>query len=74
VNKPTFQEPSLFLSLGNYPLMMGTEIVIEMFYSPFNHLTWLLASENFIEFSSYESFRFYMVMNFMFMGLCIFIY
>jgi len=63
VKKPTFQEPYLFLSLGNYPLMMGTQMVLEMFYSPFIHLMWLLASESFIEFSCLESFRFYMVMN-----------
>jgi len=43
--------------------MMGTEMVLEMFYSPFNHLTWLLASESFIEFSCHENFRYYMVMN-----------
>jgi hypothetical protein len=63
VNKLTFQKTTLFLSLGNCPLMIGTEMVFKMFYSPFNHLTWLLASESFIEFICHENFRYYMVMN-----------
>lgn len=43
--------------------MMGTEMVLKMFYSPFNHLKWLVALESFIEFGCHESFRFYRVMN-----------
>jgi len=34
-------------------LMMKTEMVLEILvYSPFNHLTWLLGQEHFIEFFS----------------------
>ena len=35
-----------------------TEMVLEtLVYSPFDHLTWLLARENFTEFSRCESFK-----------------
>jgi len=39
-------------------LMTRTEMVLAtLVYSPFNHLTWLLAREHFIEFSYWESFK-----------------
>jgi hypothetical protein len=40
--------------------MTGTEMVLETsVYSPFNHQTWLVAREYFIEFSCCECFKFY---------------
>jgi len=39
-------------------MMMVAEVVLEtLVYLPFNHLTQLLAQENFIEFSHCESFK-----------------
>ena len=38
--------------------LMRTDVVLEtLVYSPFDHLTRLLARENFIEFSRRESFK-----------------
>jgi hypothetical protein len=46
-------------SIGD--VMMGTEIVPETSVSTCNQLTWLCAREEFIEFSSLESFKLYTV-------------
>ena len=41
-------------------IMMMAEVFLEMLvYLPFNHLTQLLAQENFIEFICCESFKLY---------------
>jgi len=40
--------------------LMTTHVVLEtLVYSPCNHLTWLLAQENFVEFSHHESLKLY---------------
>ena len=47
-----------------HPHHQGTEKVLEMVYSPFNHLMRLLTQEYFTEFSHWESFKLHIIHKF----------